>query len=75
MRMTTIRLPIWVISARPDDFPDHFVARLWDGMTHQATASYLLAPTLDAVRLRLPPDLYRLDRQEQDAPCIVEVWL
>jgi hypothetical protein len=70
-----IRMPIWVIYANPLDYPGQYVARLWDGMTNTATTSYMLAPTLEAIRRRLPPDLCCLDRQERDAPCIVETWL
>jgi hypothetical protein len=76
MQMTTVGLPIWIIYAHPTDYPDHYVARLWDGMTNQATASYLLAPTLDALRLRLPPELYRyLAQHPFDEPHVVETWL
>jgi hypothetical protein len=75
MKMTTIGLPIWVIYAHPKDSPDAFVARLWDGMTDQPTASYLVAPTLAALRLRLPPDLHRLQRNTQDEPHVMESWI
>lgn len=71
----SIGLPIWVVYDHPTDFPESYIARLWDGMTNTATASYLLAPTLDALRARLPPELVQLARHEEDDPAIVETWL
>lgn len=59
----------------PTDYPDHYVARLWDALTNVGTASVLTAPTLDELRLRLPPELDLLPRQPGDDPCIVETWI
>ena len=73
--MNFIGLPMWVIYANPSDYPGHYVARLWDGLKLQATSSYMLAPTLEAIRLRLPPDLHRVERHQYDDLCIVETWL
>jgi hypothetical protein len=66
---------MWVIYDKPLDYPTQFVARLWDAMTSKPTATFMIAPSLDDLRLMLPPDLHRLDRMAQDDPCIVEVWL
>lgn len=70
-----IALPLWVVYARPSDYPHHYVARLWDAMTNVATSSVLTAPTLPLLRMRLPPELDRLERMAGDDPCIVESWL
>jgi hypothetical protein len=72
---SVVALPLWVVYAHSDDYPDSFVARLWDLLTNLPTSSHLLAPTLDALRLRLPPDLHRMERAPHDEPHIVETWI
>jgi hypothetical protein len=66
-------LPLWTIYARPRDFPQGFVARLFlDG---GATTKTLTAPSLAAIRGLLPRGLTCLARSPQDDPVIVETWL
>lgn len=71
----TMQLPVWVVYDHPQDFPDHFVARLWEGMDNTPTATVLVADTLAELRDMLPPDLNGLERMEGDDPTIVETWL
>lgn len=72
---SVVQFPQWVIYKHPEDFPEHYVARLWDGMSGMPTTSYLLAPDLARLYLRLPPDLVCMPRHPGDDPKIVEVWL
>lgn len=69
-------LPMWVITERPTDYPDDYVARLHMSLpVPVATRVMLRRPTLEAVRRALPYGLVKLDRHEMDDPKIVEVWL
>jgi len=70
-------LSMFVLYDHPKDLPDFFVARRWevkDG-AYAPTDEVKTAPTLEMLRLLLPPGLTRLPRAEQDDPCIIEVWL
>lgn len=71
--MTDNRLPIWTVYAHPLDYPDDYVARLW--LNADRTDTMLTAPTLAGLQALLPPGLYRMARQEQDDPVIVEIWM
>jgi hypothetical protein len=71
-------LSIWTVYRRPDDFPEHFVARRHEvkvGGKLVVTDEILIADTLDGVRAQLPPGLHRIVRQPDDKPSIVETWL
>lgn len=65
---------MWVVYDHPTDFPDHFVARRWDGL--QATDDTIKSDQLGTVRFALRQlGLVCLARQEGDDRNIVEVWL
>lgn len=70
-------LEIWTVYDHPSDYPDAFVARLH--LVHadavEPTDLVVSAPTLPALRLKLPPGLSCLTRDPTDDPCIVESWL
>ena len=71
-------LSMWTVYDRPKDYPTLFVARRSElrSLGKIATTEDLrLAETLDDVRAKLPPGLYRLDRMPGDDAKIVEVWL
>lgn len=57
----------------PTDYPGMFVARRFVG--DHASQDVVTGTTLEEVRSLLPPDLYRIPRQEADDLCIVEIWL
>jgi len=76
-------LCMWVVTARPADYPAGYVARLSVVRCGQTaplsgpTTKALFAPSLDALRLALlcqNPGLTNLGRYAQDDPVIVEVW-
>jgi len=67
-------LRIWTIYDNPDDYPGQFVARLFLG--EQPTDSVIVSDDLQTLRNVLRRQaLYRLPRQEDDDPVIVETWL
>lgn len=64
---------IWTIYRHPVDYPHDYVARRFE--YDKPTADVLTAPTLDAIRAKLPEGLYHMARHPNDDPKIVEVWL
>jgi hypothetical protein len=72
-----MELSQWVIYAHPRDYPDKYVMRRWDisGSVMIATDETAFANTLAEIRECVPQGLFRLERFENDDPCIVEVWL
>ena len=70
-------LSIWTIYYHPLDYPDTYVARRYETCYQgfQATDDIITGP-LEVIRKSLElRGLYRLPRDKQDDPCIVESWL
>lgn len=70
-------LRMWTVYDHPADYPDGFIARLWEveGSSYRATDQVVTGGTLDGVRAQLPPGLHRLPRSVGDDPVVVETWL
>lgn len=71
-------LPMWIVYDHPRDFPDSFVARLWQTSARgvEATDTLIVSRDLDRIREKFAGNgLVRMMRDENDDPCIVEVWL
>jgi hypothetical protein len=71
-------LSVWTVYDHPSDYPDGFVARRHEAYTDHsvvATADAVFAPTLEAVRAKLPPGLHCITRSPGDDPVIVESWI
>lgn len=71
-------LVTWTIYDHPADFPNHVVVRPWEvvGGGHVEPGPQWLCKDLDEARELLAPlGLYRLDRQPNDDPTIIEVWV
>jgi len=66
-------LVLWVVYENPKDYPGQFVAR--PGVTGGMGRAVLLADSLDELRALLPPGLHRLERDPNDDPVVVEVWV
>ena len=67
-------LPIWVIYDHPSDYPDNYVARLWN--SDSPTDTVLLADSLETIQEKLHEmGLLCMPRMDEDDPCIVEVWI
>lgn len=63
---------IWVIYDSPTDFPGKFVTRRFD--LYSPSDEVYIEDSLDEIRKRIPPGLYRLPRQPLDEEIIVETW-
>jgi len=68
-----VTVPFIVIYKYPADYPNKYVARLWDGLI--STSYVALSDTLEGVRAAIPLTMTCLERSPDDDPCIVEVWL
>jgi hypothetical protein len=67
-------LTIWVVYDHPLDWPDHYVARRWDG--ELPTEDLVVTFDLELLREHLADKgLARLDRRRNDDPVILETWL
>jgi hypothetical protein len=73
-----ISLPMWVLYDHPADMPEHFVLRLWDGMTNIPTAYVFTSKTMEGITAQLevvPGRFHHLERYEDDDPKILGVFL
>lgn len=72
-------LSMWVVYGHPRDYPAKYVVRKWrvqpGGAIEMAQEPWCVADTIEAARESLPTGLYRLERQENDDPAIMEVWV
>jgi hypothetical protein len=71
-------LELWTVYDHPVDCPGNWVARKWvvgPGGKSEATSDCIVSDTLEDLRDALPPGLYRLPRDPDDDPVIVETWL
>ena len=76
--MSAVILSVWTIYDHPSDWPGGFVARRLEARTDHtvvATADAVFAPTLEAVRAKLPQGLDCVTRCPGDDPKIVESWI
>jgi hypothetical protein len=70
------RLVIWTIYERPLDFPNGYVLRPWFNVGPGPVgggASFF--DDLEAARAAVPAGLFRLPRQDDDDPAVLESWL
>lgn len=71
--MKQARIPLICVYDHPTDYPDKFIARLWD--CNIPTRIMVTADTLEELREKIPSSMVRMDRHPKDDPCIVEVWI
>lgn len=67
------RLPLITVYKYPSDFPESFVARLFDVDISQDV--FILKDSLEDIRDAIPKRFYRIERHPTDDPVIVEVWV
>lgn len=70
-------LPMWTIY-RPTtkDYPGKWLARMFVTIPKsQPTDILIVGDSLEEVRAKLPPGLFKLARHENDDPVIEEVWM
>lgn len=68
-----VRFPIICVYDKPDDYPDKYVARLWD--IDIPTRIIMLADDITALRERKPQETETIPRDEKDDEVIVETWV
>lgn len=66
-------MPMIAIYNRPTDYPEKYVARVWDCDT--PTHLIAIADTLEGIRATIPPNMTCLPHMAGDDHCIVEVWI
>lgn len=66
-------VPIIVVTSNTSDFPGKFVGRLFN--LEQATPYCIISDSLEEIRKNIPPQFTRIQRDPNDDPVIVEVWL
>lgn len=70
-------ISLWTVYCRPKDYPYGYIARRHD--VHMGfsmpTDKIVTSTTLEGVRRQLPVGLVRLDRNPNDDPVIVEIWI
>jgi len=69
----SVAMPIVVIYKNPSDFPNKFVARVWE--VNKPTRIAMLKDSLEEIHSNLPEGLIHFERDLDDDPCIVETWL
>ena len=76
-RHTPDVLRMWTIYESPRDYPGRFVVRGWTVQREPVPDELPTAvvDTLAAARRHVPVGLFRLDRDPDDDPTIVETWL
>jgi len=72
IRLAT-KMPLIAIYDHPSDYPDKFVARIWD--VDIPTRYAVLRDDLESIREVIPPWMVRFVRSDKDDPVIVETWL
>lgn len=77
--MDSRAVEMWTVTWRPNDLPGvEYAARLHRVLPNNqstATDSVVTGATLEKVHAQLPPGLHRLERDPNDDPVIVEIWL
>ena len=67
------KLPIFCVYEHPTDYPDKYVARLWNVDVPMSLIT--TADTLEEIREKRPVGMVTLHRYETDDPAIVETWI
>lgn len=66
-------IPVIIVTANQDDYPQRYVARLWDMSVPASTQYIALEDTLEELRKTIPAEMSRLPAAPDDS--IVEAWL
>jgi hypothetical protein len=68
-----IDFPLITIYKNTTDYPNCYVARLWD--TNKPTNVIMVSKDIETIRKNIPVGMYKLGRRENDDKCIVETWI
>lgn len=66
-------LPLITIYHGPDDYPDKYVARLWD--LDRPTRYVAVAESLEKIQETVPKNMLLLGRRPEDDPCVLEAYV
>jgi hypothetical protein len=66
-------LPIIVVYKQPKDYPDKFVARIWD--VNMPTQYVVLKDSLEEIHAAIPQNMHLFPPSKNDDPVIVETYL
>ena len=66
-------IPVIIVTANQDDYPQRYIARLWDMSVPTSTQYMALEDTLEELRKTIPAEMSRLPAAPDDS--IVEAWL
>ena len=70
---SSFKMPMIVVYDHPIDCPAYFVARLFD--FEKRTKYAIVANNLDELQENIPQHFAKLNRQNDDDPAILEVWI
>lgn len=72
-----LRLPVIVVYRKPKDYPDAYVARVWEGARNLPTNTLIKRGTLQEIRkdLKAAGFTTRINPEAGEDPVIVETWL
>jgi hypothetical protein len=76
-RASLLTLPMWVIYDHPSDYPEGFLARLWETLPGP-TPTTCVATSAEAEALRVElqaAGFVKCERSADDEPQIMEIWL
>lgn len=67
------KIPIICVYNKPQDYPKHYAARLWDGET--PTNIVALSESLAEIRKLKPVEMISIRRHQMDDAAIEECWI
>lgn len=72
-----LNLAVVTVYEKPSDFPDAFVARVWDGKGPKPTNTMIKRNTIQEIRKDIMAAGFEtvFQRAEGDEPQIVETWM
>lgn len=68
------RVPIIAVYKNPSDYPEQYVARLWD-IHKRPTRFVMVKESLESIRQNILATMTRLDPCQDDDPILVETWI
>lgn len=76
-RYEHLLFPMITVYDHPEDFPQHYVARVWDGAVPCATQDFVLYESLDKCRLDIVAAgfMLPLPRSPEDDLCIIASYI
>ena len=74
---SNIKLPLIVVYDHPSDYPDAYVARVWEAERNLPTNALIKKDTLQEIRedIRSAGFIHCISRAAEDHPTIVESWI